>query len=280
MGQGLALSGVGVRFGGRVALDGVTLSVAPGERVAVIGASGAGKSTLFRALTRSVALDSGSVSLGGRDLYGLSARELGAVRRQVGTIYQAYNLVPELSAGINVALGEVGGMGRLATLRTLLLGPGAGLSRRVRGALERVELGDRIRTKTVDLSGGQQQRVAVARLLVQGPGLILADEPFAAVDPVTAAKVMEALLELNNEGSTQIVNLHDVAIARTFPRIVALREGRVVFDGGPKELTDGLLAKVYEGDEGRVEREDHEDQGPQRRQPVRVAEGRDGVSAH
>lgn len=278
MGQGLALGNVGVSFGDRAALDGVTLSVTPGEKVAVIGASGAGKSTLFRALTRSVALGSGSVGMGGRDLYALSTRELGTVRRQVGTIYQAYNLVPELSAGMNVALGEVGGMGRLATLRTLLLGPGTGLSRRVKGALERVGLGDRVRTRTADLSGGQQQRVAVARLLVQGPGLILADEPFAAVDPVTAERVMEALLELNNGGATLLVNLHDVAVARTFPRIVALREGRVAFDGGPKELTDGLLAKVYEGDEGRVEKE--EEHGPRRREPVRVAEGRDGVSAH
>lgn len=278
MGQGLALDNVGVSFGDRAALDGVTLSVTPGEKVAVIGASGAGKSTLFRALTRSVALGSGSVGMGGRDLYALSTRELGTVRRQVGTIYQAYNLVPELSAGMNVALGEVGGMGRLATLRTLLLGPGTGLSRRVKGALERVGLGDRVRTRTADLSGGQQQRVAVARLLVQGPGLILADEPFAAVDPVTAERVMEALLELNNGGATLLVNLHDVAVARTFPRIVALREGRVAFDGGPKELTDSLLAKVYEGDEGRVEKE--EEHGPRRREPVRVAEGRDGVSAH
>ena len=278
MGQGLALDDVGVRFGPRAALTGITLSVEPGERVAVIGASGAGKSTLFRALTRSVALGSGSIGMGGRDLHALPARELGAVRRQVGTIYQAYNLVPELSAGMNVALGEVGGMGRLQTLRTLLLGPGAGLSRRAKGALERVGLGDRVRARTADLSGGQQQRVAVARLLVQGPGLILADEPFAAVDPVTAERVMEALLELNDGGATLLVNLHDVAVARTFPRIVALREGRVAFDGGPKELTDGLLAKVYEGDNGRANRE--EEHGQRKRQPVRVAEGRDGVSAH
>lgn len=277
MSQGLALDGVGVRFGGTTALGGVTVSVAPGERVAVIGASGAGKSTLFRALTRSVALGSGSVTLGGRDLYALSGRELGAARRQVGTIYQAYNLVPQLSAGMNVALGEVGGMGRLATLRTLLLGPDASLFRRVEGALQRMGLGDRARARTADLSGGQQQRVAVARLLVQGPGLILADEPFAAVDPVTAERVMEALLELNRGGATLLVNLHDVAVARTFPRVVALREGRVVFDGGPKELTDELLAAIYEGDKGRVEPEEH---GSRRREPVRVAEGRDGVSAH
>ncbi|MDP9425268.1 MAG: ATP-binding cassette domain-containing protein, partial [Actinomycetota bacterium] len=207
MGQRLVLDGVGVRFGDAVALEGVTLSVKPGEKLAVIGASGAGKSTLFRTLTRSVALGSGSVTVGGRNLYTLSGRELGATRRRVGTIHQAYNLVPELSAGMNAALGEVGGLGRVATLRTLLLGPDAGLSRRVEGALQQVGLGERLRARTADLSGGQQQRVAVARLLVQRPGLILADEPFAAVDPVTAERVMAALLDLNREGATLLVNL-------------------------------------------------------------------------
>lgn len=278
MGQGLALRDASVRFGDEKALDGVTFSVEPGEKLAIIGASGAGKSTLFRTLTRSVALDAGSASVGGQDLYALRGRELGAARRRVGTIYQAYNLVPQLSAGMNVALGEVGGMGRLATLRTLLLGPDAGLSRKVGGALEQVGLGDRVRARTSDLSGGQQQRVAVARLLVQEPGLILADEPFAAVDPVTTEGVMEALLDLNRGGATLLVNLHDVDIARRFPRIVALREGRVAFDGEPKGLTEGLLAAVYEGD-GKLTGE-REEQSPRKREPVRVAEGRDGVSAH
>ena len=127
------------------------------------------------------------------------------------------------------------------------------------------------------LSGGQQQRVAVARLLVQEPGLILADEPFAAVDPVTAERVMEALLELNRGGATLLVNLHDVAAARTFPRVVALREGRVTFDGAPKDLTQRLLESVYEGDERRME---PEEKSSRKREPIRVAEGRDGVSAH
>ena len=279
MGQGLSLEDVGVRFGDTTALDGVTISVEPGEKLAVIGASGAGKSTLFRALTRSVPLDSGTVTLGGQDLYALSGRGLGAARRRVGTIHQAYNLIPELSAGTNAALGEVGGMGRLATLRMLLLGTDDDLGRRVEVSLGRVGLGDRVRARTADLSGGQQQRVAVARLLVQGPGLILADEPFAAVDPVTAQSVMEALLELNHEGATLLVNLHDVGVARTFPRVVALREGRVAFDGGPEGLTNRLLAKIYEGDRRNVEREGPGGL-PRRREPIRVAEGRDGVSAH
>jgi phosphonate transport system ATP-binding protein len=273
----ISLEDVAVSFGGVRALRGVTLEIESGEQLAVIGASGAGKSTLFRALTRSVALGGGRVTAGGRDLYALSKKDLRAARRRVGTIYQAYNLIPQLPAGINVALGEVGGMGRAMTLRTLLAGPDAGLSKRVRSALERVGVGDKAGARTTDLSGGQQQRVAVARLLVQRPDLVLADEPFAAVDPVTTEKVLETLLDLNHEGATLLVNLHDVEMARRFPRVVALREGRVAFDGPPERLTDETLAEIYAGDPGREERPEPD---RRRRAPISITEGRDGVSAH
>ena len=276
---GLALEGVTVVFGGTPALDGVSLNVEPGEKLAVIGASGAGKTTLFRVLTRGVAVANGRVLVGGRDLYALGGRELKALRRRIGTIHQSYNLVPQLPAGVNAALGEVGSMGSLGTLKTLLAGPDAGLSRRVMGALERVGIPEKARARTSDLSGGQQQRVAVARLLVQRPDLVLADEPFAAVDPVTTEGVLETLLELNREGATLLVNLHDVELARGFGRIVALREGRVAYDGPPDGLTDGGLAAIYEGDRRRAA-EIPEPQPPRRHDPISVAEGRDGVSAH
>ncbi len=278
---GVALEGVTVRFGPTTALKDVTIEVEPGERIAVIGASGAGKSTLFRALTRSVTLDSGRITVGGRELYALSKGEIKGVRRRVGTIYQAYNLVPQLSAGVNAALGQAGGLGAWETLRFFLAGPNGTLAEKVEGALDRVGLAGKTRAYTADLSGGQQQRVAVARLLVQRPDLILADEPFAAVDPVTSERVMEALLELNDEGATIFVNLHDVSVARTFPRVVALREGRVAFDGPPKRLSDEALNRIYAGDpystapapEPRKVRHCRAD-------PARVAEGRDGVSSH
>ena len=279
--RGFALEEVAVSFRGTAALDGVTLAVEPGERLAVVGASGAGKSTLFRTLTRGVALSGGRVTVGGRDLYALSKGELKAVRRQVGSIYQAYNLVPQLPAGVNAALGEVGGMGAWTTLRTFLAGPDAALVSRVAGALDRVGLGDKARTRTANLSGGQQQRVAVARLLVQRPDLILADEPFAAVDPVTTERVFEALLKLNREGATLLVNLHDVGLARRFPRVVALREGRVAFDGPPERLTDESLNEIYAGDDPYREVVRPEPQGDGRpEEPIQLAEGRDGVSSH
>ena len=279
--QGFALKDVAVSFRGTAALDGVTLSVEPGEWLAVVGPSGAGKTTLLRTLTRGVALSGGRVTVGGRDLYALSKGELKAVRRRIGSIYQAYNLVPQLSAGVNAALGEVGAMGALATLRTFLAGPDPVLAPRVTGALERVGLGDKARARTADLSGGQQQRVAVARLLVQRPDLVLADEPFAAVDPVTTESVFEALLELNRGGATLLVNLHDVGMARRFPRVVALREGRVAFDGAPERLSDETLNGIYAGDDPHREAAPPEPQGVVRpEEPIPLAEGRDGVSSH
>ena len=281
--KGVLLDDVSVDFDGVAALSDVTLQIEAGEQLAVIGASGAGKSTLFRALTRSVALSRGRVFVGGHDLYSLSRRSLGELRRRIGTIYQAYNLVPQLSAGVNVSLGEVGEMGRLGTLRAFFVGPDAGLSKKAEVALEGIGLGDKAGVRTADLSGGQQQRVAVARLLVQRPDLILADEPFAAVDPVTTERVLETLLHLNREGATLLANLHDVEVARRFPRVVALREGRVAFDGPPELLTEDELAKIYEGDPGGSE--NGEDPGfpyagPELEGSFRLAEGRDGVSSH
>jgi phosphonate transport system ATP-binding protein len=230
-----------------------------------------------------VALNGGKVALGESDLYALSKKELKHVRRRVGTIYQAYNLVPQLPAGVNAALGEVGGMGSAKTLRTFLRGPDRALAGRVEAALDRVGLAGLASQRTAELSGGQQQRVAVARLLVQRPDLILADEPFAAVDPVTTERVMEALFELNGEGATLVANLHDVQIARRFPRIVALREGRLVFDGPPEHLTEDSLDKIYAGDPyGTVASppERDEDTRHRRQDPIRISEGRDGISAH
>ena len=281
--RGISLENVSVGFGGVKALSGATLGVEAGEQLAVIGASGAGKSTLFRALNRSVALEGGRVTVGGHELYALPRRRLNELRRRIGTIYQAYNLVPQLSAGVNVSLGEVGGMGALGTLRTFLAGPGAGLSKKVGAALEEVGLGGKAGVRTTDLSGGQQQRVAVARLLVQRPDLILADEPFAAVDPVTTERVLETLQSLNRDGATLLVNLHDVEIARRFPRVVALREGRVVFDGPPERLTEDALAEVYAKDESAGADEEGSDLSYARRdlgRSMRLTEGRDGVASH
>ncbi|MDX5893709.1 phosphonate transport system ATP-binding protein [Rubrobacter radiotolerans DSM 5868] len=275
----VSLRDVSVRFGESLpALDGVSLEVASGERLAVVGSSGAGKSTLFRTLTRGVPA-TGEVVLGGRDLYRLGSRELRAVRRRVGTVRQGYDLVPQLPAGMNVALGELVGLGPLASLAAFFRGPGAGISRRAAEALGRVGMPEKILARTGDLSGGQQQRVAVARLLVQRPDLVLADEPFSAVDPVTSEKVFETLLDLNREGATLIVNLHDVALARRFPRLVALKDGRVAYDGPPQVLTESRLAGIYSTDPARLPA-NGDGKDARTRSGTPLPGGLDGVASH
>ncbi|MGH3090277.1 MAG: phosphonate ABC transporter ATP-binding protein [Rubrobacteraceae bacterium] len=271
----LSLEKVSVSFGGKAALAGVSLAIEPGERLAVIGASGAGKSTLFRAVTRDVEIK-GEVRIGDRNVHALPKRELRETRGSIGTIHQAYNLVPQLPAGMNVALGEVGSMGNLKTLRAFLTGPEKSLAGRVEEAMERVGLGGMSGMRTSNLSGGQQQRVAVARLLVQRPGLVLADEPFAAVDQVTTERVFGALLDLNNAGATLVVSLHDVEIAKRFPRIVALKEGSVAYDGDPARLTGEKLSDIYAGDmEKRPEENGHQEPDLAWR-----IKGQDGIGAH
>lgn len=271
--------------GERPVLKHVSIRVEPDERVAVIGASGAGKSTLFKLLTRGVALTGGRVVLGGSDLFGLSWRELKEMRRRVGVVRQAYNLVPQLPVGVNAALGEVGSLTGWQAVRTLLAGPDAGLSSKVRESLDSLELAEFARSRTADISGGQQQRVAVARLLVQSPGLVLADEPFAAVDPRTTERVMDTLVRLNTEGSTLVVNLHDVELARRFPRVIALREGRLFYDGGPEGLTDERLAEIYSGDPYDPSQKPEDDEETESSEGTagsssRVVGGQDGISSH
>lgn len=282
---GFELDDVTVSYGGSApAIKHASLAVEPGERLAVIGASGAGKSTLFRLLTRSVPLTGGRVVLGGRDLFELSWRELKETRSRVGVVRQAYNLVPQLPVGVNASLGEAGSLGGWRAVKTMISGPDAALAARVRASLERLGLAELARSRTSDISGGQQQRVAVARLLVQRPGLVLADEPFAAVDPRTTERVLQTLTELNGEGSTLMVNLHDVELARRFPRIVALREGRLFYDGGPEGLTEERLAEIYSGDPYDPSREGGPQAPEESREPrtdsPRVIGGQDGIASH
>ena len=269
----MALERVEVRFGPIRALAGLSLEVAAGERVAVIGASGAGKSTLFDVLTRSIAPEAGRVAVHGQDILALPRRDLRRLRRRIGMVYQSYGLVPQLSVGMNVALGEVAELSSGESLRMLLRGPRRATSERVLAALDRVGLADRLADRVAGLSGGQQQRVAVARALVQGADLLLADEPIGAVDHVTGARVMSALLEAA-EGRTLIASLHDVALARRFPRVVALREGRVVFDGAPDDLDDTLVRRIYAGDTSGAT----PDGGPGRATGAAGAAGEDGAA--
>lgn len=229
-----------------VALDGVSFTVNPGEAVAVIGPSGAGKTTLFRVLNRSISLDAGRVRIDGIDLFETGYFALKNLRCGIGVVYQQHNLVVELGVLANVMMGRLGRWPTLKALRSLLTGPDAETIDDVTAALDRVGLGEKICCRVSDLSGGEQQRVAIARLLVQNPDLVLADEPVASVDPASAEKIMDMFRELRRAGKTLIVNVHDVTLAsRFFERVMAIRDGKLIFDGKPGELTPAALDEIY-----------------------------------
>ena len=236
------------RRGHVAALRDVSFAIAAGEAVAFIGPSGAGKTTMLRLLNRFLAPDTGQVSIGGRDLTTLSGRDTRALRRDTGMIYQQHNLVTQLRVVHNVLAGRLGSWSTLGSLGSLVAPAAAQRQRETaRKALAAVGLEGQIDAMTADLSGGQQQRVAIARVLVQDPTLILADEPVASLDPRTAADVLETLLRVQRQGGkTLLVSIHNVDLVRRhFSRVIGLTDGRTVFDGRPDDLNDTVLATIY-----------------------------------
>ena len=235
-------------FGQRKALDGVSISVACGEMVALIGPSGSGKSTLLRSITGLQSIDGGkgTISVFGQTVQsnGRVAGTVRATRSRLGMIFQQFNLVGRLSLFSNVMLGA---LGRLPGWRGALgAWPSADKTRAMQ-ALHRVGVSDYAAQRANTLSGGQQQRGAIARALVQGAEAILADEPVASLDPVSARKVMELLVELNRrDGLGVIVTLHQVDYAiRYCDRVVALKAGKVVYDGPSTGLDTARLIDIY-----------------------------------
>lgn len=235
-------------FGPRKALDQVSLSIARGEMVALIGPSGSGKSTLLRAMTGLGALDAGegrieafghTIQAGGK--VGDAVRQ---VRARIGMVFQQFNLVGRLTLFSNVALGMLGRIGFWRGLAGLWP---AAEKQAVMAALARVGVADYAGQRASTLSGGQQQRGAIARALVQKAEVILADEPVASLDPVSARRVMELLCDLNRtEHISVVVSLHQVDYAlRYCPRVVALKAGKLVYDGPAKGLTHERLVDIY-----------------------------------
>ena len=236
------LDAVTVTYAGRTAVGPVSLEVPAGQAVALVGPSGAGKTTVLRLLAGQVAPAAGTVRLHGRDLSGLHGRrQLPAL---VGLLPQRFDLVPQLSVRHNVQAGALGRWGLLRALAALLLPlehPPA------RDAVRRVGLSDVSATRVADLSGGEQQRVALARLLVQDPSVLLADEPVASLDPARADQLLLLLRGMAaDDGRTLVASLHTPELARRhFDRVVGLRDGRVVFDLPPARVTDDVLEDLY-----------------------------------
>jgi len=235
-------------FGAHRALDGVSLRVAPGEMVALIGPSGSGKSTLLRAITGFVALDPGAgvVEAFGKRIQtnGRVSDQVREIRTQIGMIFQQFNLVGRLTLFSNVALGMLGRIGFVAGL--LGLWP-KNEKTAVMAALERVGVAGYAGQRAGTLSGGQQQRAAIARALVQQAKVVLADEPVASLDPVAARRVMDLLTELNTrDGISVLVSLHQVDYAMRYcKRVVALKAGKVVYDGPTSGLSHDKLVDIY-----------------------------------
>ena len=228
------------------ALDGVTLEVQPGEMLALLGQSGAGKTTLFRLLNATLRPSNGAVIFDGADTLGFSSQQLRAMRRRIGTIYQQHNLVPSLTALENALCGALGRMSLAATLRSIFQPTKADMESALH-ALELVGLVDKRYARADELSGGQQQRLAVARVLMQSPDVILADEPTASLDPALAESITSLLAGLARDGKkTLIMAVHRVDLAlRHFPRALGLRAGNVSFDVPSGEVDEDLLGTLF-----------------------------------
>ncbi len=241
----LELDAVSVCFGEFTALDCVSLRVEPGERVALIGPSGAGKSTLLGVANTMVRPTLGVARVFGSDPTALGGHELIELRRRVGMLHQSLHLPGSLRVIHNVNFGHLGRWSTWRALTSLVRARDVELARQT---LSNLGVGDKLWQRTDRLSGGERQRVGLARLLVQGAELILADEPTTGLDPARADDVLTQLTEVvEQRDNALIVSLHDTELARRhFPRIVGIRNGQLVFDVPPQDATSDLLASLYQ----------------------------------
>ncbi|PFJ19213.1 phosphonate ABC transporter ATP-binding protein [Bacillus cereus] len=229
---------------GTKGLNGINLKIPKGEFVVMVGLSGAGKSTLLRSVNRLHEITEGEIIIEGESITAAKGKELRRMRRDIGMIFQSFNLVKRSTVLKNVLAGRVG---YHSTLRTTLgLFPKEDLELAFQ-ALKRVNILEKAYARADELSGGQQQRVSIARALAQEAKIILADEPVASLDPLTTKQVLDDLKKINEDfGITTIVNLHSIDLARQYAtRIIGLHAGEIVFDGLVEDATDEKFAEIY-----------------------------------
>ncbi|WP_242315449.1 phosphonate ABC transporter ATP-binding protein [Bacillus cereus group sp. BfR-BA-01355] len=229
---------------GTKGLKNINLKIQKGEFIVMVGLSGAGKSTLLRSVNRLHEITEGEIIIEGESITSAKGKGLRRMRRDIGMIFQSFNLVKRSTVLKNVLAGRVG---YYSTLRTTLgLFPKEDVELAFQ-ALKRVNILEKAYARADELSGGQQQRVSIARALAQEAKIILADEPVASLDPLTTKQVLDDLKKINEDfGITTIVNLHSIDLARQYAtRIIGLHAGEIVFDGLVEEATDEKFAEIY-----------------------------------
>ena len=231
---------------GFTALKNVNLNIEQGEFVAIIGLSGAGKSTILRCINRMHDIQQGTLTVDDVDVESLSVKALRRFRRKVGMIFQSFNLVSRSTVIKNVLTADVPDMPFWRVLFGIFTKE---QKMRALESLDKVGILDKAYTRCDQLSGGQQQRVALARTLNQNPSIILADEPVASLDPVTARQVMSDFVRINKEYKiTILLNIHHVDLALNYcDRVIGVRAGEIVFDGPASSITQEQLDEVYNG---------------------------------
>ena len=226
------------------ALNGISFDIQKGEFVVVIGLSGSGKSTLLRCLNRLHDPTSGQIIFQGQDVAQVQGEEVRTLRKNIGMIFQHFNLIPRHSVLSNVLMGRLGSISNLQSIFGMFSQQDKEQALKY---LKLVGIAEKANLRADQLSGGQQQRVAIARALMQEPAILLADEPVASLDPATCHVVMDYLRKVNQElGVTVICNLHFLSLVRQYAtRVIALKEGRIIYQGRPQEITDEWFAKIY-----------------------------------
>ena len=231
---------------GYQALEDINLTIEQGEFVAIIGLSGAGKSTLIRTINRMHDITDGTLTVDGVNVMELKGARLRQFRRNIGMIFQSFNLVTRTTVIKNVLTSRVP---ELPFWRALLGAYPKKDKLEALEALDKVGILDKAFVRADQLSGGQQQRVALARTLAQNPKIILADEPVASLDPVTAKQVMDDFRRINREMNISVlINIHHVDLALQYAdRVIGIKAGEVVYDGPASEVNEAVLAEVYGG---------------------------------
>ena len=233
-----------VYTGGTHALKGISLTVKEGEFCILLGLSGSGKSTFLRCMNKLIDSTSGEIHICDEDVVNATGNSLRRIRRQIGMIFQQFNLIKNLTALTNVLTGK---LGYVSLAHSVTFAQHKNDLKLAKENLKRVGLLEFADKKVKNLSGGQQQRVAIARALMQNPRVILADEPVASLDPATADSVMRYLGELNKKDKmTVICSLHFLSLARKYgTRVIALKDGEIVFEGTPKEIDEKKFKEIY-----------------------------------